>query len=48
MDAALVAGVGMTRFAKSPRTLRELAVEAVGEALGAMADRVDQERVAAG
>src|SRR5919198_3258127 len=33
MDAALVAGVGMTRFAKSPRTLRELALEAVGDAL---------------
>src|SRR5712671_3238068 len=33
MDTALVAGVGMTRFAKSPRTLRELAVEAVRDAL---------------
>jgi acetyl-CoA acetyltransferase len=33
MDAAFVAGVGMTRFAKSPRTLRELAVEAVSDAL---------------
>src|SRR5215470_9691703 len=39
MDAALVAGVGMTRFAKSPRTLRELAVEAVGDA-GISVDRI--------
>jgi acetyl-CoA acyltransferase len=42
MDAALVAGVGMTRFAKSPRTLRELAVEAVGEALADAGISVDR------
>jgi acetyl-CoA acyltransferase len=41
MDAALVAGVGMTRFAKSPRTLRELAVEAVGDALADAGVSVD-------
>ena len=33
MDAVIVAGAGMTRFAKSPRTLRELAGEAVLDAL---------------
>jgi len=33
MAAVIVAGAGMTRFAKSPRTLRELAGEAVRDAL---------------
>ena len=33
MDTALIAGVGMTRFAKSTRTLRDLAGEAVQAAL---------------
>jgi acetyl-CoA acetyltransferase len=33
MSAVLIAGVGMTRFAKSPLTLRELAAEAVSAAL---------------
>ena len=33
MDTVIVAGAGMTRFAKSPRTLRELAGEAVRDAL---------------
>jgi acetyl-CoA acyltransferase len=32
-EPVLIAGVGMTRFAKSPQTLRELAGEAVGAAL---------------
>ncbi|MDX6655959.1 MAG: hypothetical protein QOH62_752 [Solirubrobacteraceae bacterium] len=33
-EPVLIAGVGMTRFAKSPQTLRQLAGEAVGAALG--------------
>ena len=33
MDTVIVAGAGMTRFAKSPRTLRDLAGEAVRDAL---------------
>jgi acetyl-CoA acetyltransferase len=33
MDSVLIAGAGMTRFAKSPLTLRELATEAVSLAL---------------
>jgi acetyl-CoA acetyltransferase len=33
MGAVLIAGAGMTRFAKSPLTLRELAAEAVSAAL---------------
>jgi acetyl-CoA acetyltransferase len=33
MDAVLIAGAGMTRFAKSPLTLRGLAAEAVSAAL---------------
>jgi acetyl-CoA acyltransferase len=33
VDAALVAGIGMTRFAKSSRSLRELAAAATTEAL---------------
>src|ERR1700722_2554671 len=35
MDAVIVAGAGMTRFAKSARTLRNLAREAVLDALAA-------------
>jgi acetyl-CoA acetyltransferase len=33
-EPVFIAGVGMTRFAKSPQTLRQLAGEAVGAALG--------------
>jgi acetyl-CoA acetyltransferase len=33
MDTVLIAGAGMTRFAKSPLTLRELAAQAVSAAL---------------
>jgi acetyl-CoA acyltransferase len=33
MDSVLIAGAGMTRFAKSPLTLRELAAQAVSAAL---------------
>src|SRR5688572_3640639 len=34
LGPVVVAGVGMTRFAKTPRTLRDLAGEAVSAALG--------------
>jgi acetyl-CoA acetyltransferase len=42
MDAVLIAGAGMSRFAKSPLTLRELAAEAVTAALADAALEVDQ------
>src|SRR5215472_441866 len=48
MAGVLIAGAGMTRFAKSPRRLRELAVEAVSAALedaGVRAEQIEAEFV---
>jgi acetyl-CoA acetyltransferase len=42
MDGVLIAGAGMTRFAKSPASLRELAAEAVTAALSDAGLRADQ------